>query len=346
MKFRNYFTAVLACTALSTGIVSGCGGSSGGGSSPAANNGNEGENNEPGNTDNGGIPAAVDFGVDTTDTGSNPLMYVNGNNNARLTGPVFGSGELDNSAVVKKLDLYGPSGSDSALLAVDVYAGFGTYSYDVDSRLFNNTTLFFAIQNVSQQLQCGQILDFKVVLTDGTLWGRFANSTQRFNITAEGSAYQSTDINGYPSFDDDCIPPGSIVYAHEDANVSFSDPGPELEQVAGITGGYSFAAPGAAEPAEPIVPLSYTVDDSGDISVLVENQDGLQGYEISMDAYALNDQGWPIFYFFGSGEVVLQPGESGTLTLRGNRFKGSASALRVLIKAEHCGTDAGYLPDC
>jgi len=285
MTFRKYFITVLTCTALTSGILAGCGGSSG---SSAPDNGNGDQNDESGNnnSNNGnnnnggnasGIPAAIDFGVDSTDTGSNPLMYVNGNNNARLTGPVFGTGEFDNSAVSEKLELYGPSGSDTALLVVGAYAGFGKYSSV-------NTTLFVAIQNVSQLMQCGQILRFNVVLEDGTLFTDSADRKEDFWVNAEGSAYQKTDINGYPGFNDDCIPPGSIVYGNVNVGEGFGDPGPELGQVAGITGGSSFAAPvadGAAEPAAPIVPLSYTVDDAGDISVLIDPRNQIQRQRIS-----------------------------------------------------------------
>lgn len=349
MRNTKFKRNLLFSSLISVFVLSACGGSSGGSATPAplndgaANTNNDG--NGGGNAQNpsaDGIPAPIELNIDSADTGSNALMYANANNNARLTGPVFGTGELVSSEAVEKLALYGPSGGAAGLTVVGAYAG-------IEQGRGINTTMIIAMQNTSSLLQCGQIVEAKVVQTDGSLYSTRSNGNpENYWIDADGSAYNTIDINGNPSVDEDCVPPGSIVYGHVDIQESFSSDGLAFGSAAGITGGVSFARPYSVdrEVSSPIVPLSYTVGEDGKIQVLIENQDGAQAYEVSIEGYALSEQGWPMAHFVGYDELVLQPGESGELPLESADFTGSASAIRVFVEREYCGVDAGYAPDC
>ena len=344
--------SLLASTFLTFAVLSACSSSS---STPAAITGdqnmetntdqnNTDDNNNTGEqtTNTNGIPSIVTLDINPADTGTNPLMYTLDNNSARITGPVIGTGEQDNSAVFEQLDMFGLSGSD-ALRVVGVWAGQGKFSSV-------NSTMFLAMHNNSDTIQCGVLIDANMVLKDNTYYGASAtDQPHAYRIDVDGSHYKNIDINGYPEFDWDCVPPNSIAFGNVDINEPASfDEGIEYGNVAGIAGASSFVRPYPTdrEPAPEIVPVSYTVDDAGEVSVLVENRDGIQAYEVSITAYALSAEGLPMFFFFAPGETVLQAGENGTLAFDGNRFPGTATALRVIVRAEYCGLDAGYAPDC
>jgi len=337
----EHLKALLVATLVTT--ISACGsGSSGTPATGSVDSSSVQEINDPSNavTDNNAgnntdsTPVAMTPNVSARDTGSNPLLYTVGNNNAYLTGPVFGSGEFENSDVAEELEIFGPVGSEN-LNVVGVYNTRQNFSSE-------EGVLIAALKNDSNSIQCGSIVEAAIKQKDGSTLLTSNGNPVDPPMTTLGISYSTTNINGDTDADDDCVPPGSIVYSIMNVEFGLGDLDYTYGLSAGITGGKAFAAPYPIDrtPTEPVVPLSYSVADNGDINVLVENQHSSQTLNISGDAIALSADGMPLAFvrsksYTDSDFITLGPGESGEFLLDGSRFHGSASAMRVITDVEY-----------
>jgi len=331
--------------ALVTMVLSACGGSSSdNGAAINLDNANSDEAslNDPGtgtsgnvNTDTENnaanqIPAAITPAVDVTDIG-NPLFYRTGNNSARLTGPVFGTGERTDTDVVEKLDVFGPVGSPS--ISVQAVFSTRTISSFRDTSLTEPANLILVMHNSTDRLHCGSRLgEVLVVGKNGTIIKEDSSDRNREYITSPlGTHFDISDRGAFDSFYR-CIAPGELVYSSIGlGKLTDVDIGKEFGLHAGITGGNPSIDERTALPVEPVLPVSYTINEIGDAIVVVENQSSRE-YQVRALAFALSQEGYPMAEFNARGsQKNIAPGETSTFELPTSAFVGSSSTLRVVL---------------
>lgn len=334
MKINSKSSQVLTL-ALSI-ILAACGGSSS--STPAGTSpetGGTDANMENGDTANGtpnnnqeGNTAGMSPGamLNVADSPDNADMYLNSNNSARLSGPVVGTGVIDNVVFPKALTLETVVGS--SVISVE-----GAYAVREQRELDENrANIILVVRNNSNVVQCGSITAIQTTLDNGSNFGNDSNISF-YDATFNGSLQLNT--NGYRR---DCIPPGTMAFAEGAIPPSTRD-GIPVDQVAGIDGSRSgsFAVP-SSDPLEEsiIVPVSYSVTADNQIEVLIENRSSIAVTEFKMDLFVLDGDGFPAGYgsSFTEDDLILGPGESGTLTVANDFVNGSFSTIRVIVRAD------------
>ena len=271
-------------------------------------------------------PAGSDE-VDLADVPSNGSMYLNENGSARLSGPVFGTGELSNDVLARRLPFVG-SPDNPTLAAV---GGF-LVKAEADPADPGHG-IVAVVRNPRDAALCGIVTGVTVLDPDGE---RLETTPSSLEFGADGSSYvePARDGDGNVAFDE-CVPSGGQAFAWNPATGGLPGGGLASAEVG------TLVADGAGYRGFPadeglvdtlVAPLSYEVSESGDIRVLVENRDGTETFEVAVVLYPLDEDGFPLGRGRGRERVTLGPGESGTVVVVNDFFAGTATTVRAVVR--------------
>lgn len=274
---------------------------------PPANDGTDSDSNSQVNSSLNDIPPDIEGG----------RYYLNSNNSAILTGPVFGSGDIDNQSVAKSLR-FSVEDSASGLRLIELRAiDYGRGA----------TNLLGVVENTGSEFECDSAIKGLVVYSStGEL---LSNTTAVDPITVVGVVGSEDRPGVFRSENSRCISPGSLAYFQKSAGggVQFSEVAEaRAESFSRVNRSERFLTQAS------VVPISYTPAEFG-VNVRIVNNHNLPVRVLEVNGFALNASNNAI----GTGSVffneTLEPGQEATITppllLR---FQGSASRMRVVIE--------------
>lgn len=255
-------------------------------------------------------------------------MYLNDANSALLQGSTVGTGNEKNSDLIKRLSVDSVSG-ESSLDVVDAYYVQNGKSHSV----------VYVVQNNTEALLCGGHFE------EPRLADKSGNPVSNMGldeffgtpITINLDESKKATVNRH------CIGPGDALYSgtvdyyypfklKENKEIVLPDHIPE--KVAGFTGELRvFEIPDNPQFDQGSVkPLSYSIDSSDKIRVLMENQHPTQVYATDARLYPLDTNGFPLAVLEDRSTRSLAPGEQKIFSFENSEFSGTAHSLRVVTK--------------
>jgi len=247
-------------------------------------------------------------------------LYSLENNNALLTGPVFGSGEHFGTDIVQTIPV--EYSHDASGLKASVGFVFR------DWQNTDKTNAIVPIENTTDTHQCIRHSNVTVGLSDqSTLEGH--------TLRLYGNAYDIAP-NAEERILTDCIAPNSSVFGYMNlASKGDLDPryGTISNLVVAETDIHHYFAEDTpdATAIAPLKPISYSIVNEGEIEILIENQDPSRSISVlAAKIFALDQNGIPIHFLRGSTGAI-RAGGSATMKVDTTSFTGSASTVRVIL---------------
>jgi len=237
-------------------------------------------------------------------------FYPDTRTTALLTGPTFGSGSRLNTELVKPLAVQ-VGQSDPGLELISV-----TSLLDTDG---DDTADFIAVvENTSSEFRCAITLnEIEAFSTAGLKLD--AGDSLEFGLL-DGEAGLGTFSSNYFM---SCLNPGSLGYIVSRRDELFSD-------VAAVRA-ESLSSSNRYERADAsMLPLTYSVAIDGTVSVTVVNNHSESLELFSVEAIALDDQGYAIGSALRVPLEDLMPGEEIVVNNLFRQFDGTSSTIRVL----------------
>ncbi len=305
----------------------------GDGGDPSAIVDNGGNNNSvDGDTSNEGEEADAQASlldlsnVNIADVEGNPEVYPNESNSTRLFGPVVGTNTLMNSEIVKRLTISGQTNSER----LGVVAAFATRESQARP---NNADIVIALINLSDQSICSLQVDYEALNSSGDSLGSGQTSRGGAMLNTNDPGADLTDINNRTLFS--CIPANSVIHVDGLEFMSF-----DFDEVAELvfevrTNDINIPETLPLETAS-VKPLSYTVNENATISVLLENQNPENIYELEgLRITILDEMGLPLGSASGDiREVFLAPGDTvmiATFTSDNGPIAGMSTSIRAEV---------------
>jgi hypothetical protein len=241
----------------------------------------------------------------------NSHFYASANNSALLSGPVIGSGSIDNTAIRKTVP-FSVKFPDADLEVKEVY---------ILSESDFNQIIVGVLHNVSESVVCN--IEVGMIEFLGADGSALANQSL-FGPFFDGSIGQLQDGSDY--YSPWCLVPDEMAY--------FNDSVDTEEEIASLVIDSITSSDSIFTSVDTVVTtLSYSIDQD-QIAVTIVNQSSLSialGY---VNILALDENGLPLGYdFIYAEEQVLGPGAETVIT-QDFYLQGNSTNLRVILDFE------------
>ena len=239
--------------------------------------------------------------------------YQNSRVSALLTGAVFGTGSSLNTDLVKpvavQIDNVEPGIELIELRAMQ------------DSNGANNADFLAVIENTSSEFLCS------ITLNE---FSEFSSTGAQLSTDALEFALLDGEIGVRDLSDDDafyfssCLPSGSLGYMLSYRDVPF-------DTIAEIRGQELRSSSGLSQVDGAIVPVSYSVESDGSVSIIIVNNSSESLSVFSVDALAIDEQGHAFAWDSQLPLTEIAPGAELVVAGIFPRFKGIASTIRAIV---------------